>query len=115
MSKENRNRFGLTERDMETILGIFKKHPDIKQVKIFGSRAKGNYHIGSDIDLAIVNPGLQTDTLRQLAVDFEESALPYKADIIHIPAITHPELLDHIQRVGIVIYDTITSSETVLK
>ncbi len=43
MSKNKRNSFGLTERDMHTIMTILQKYPEIKLVVIFGSRAKGTH------------------------------------------------------------------------
>lgn len=50
--------FGLSARNQHTLYEILAKYPDIQTVHIFGSRAKGNFHIGSDMDLAIMNAGL---------------------------------------------------------
>ncbi len=38
----------------EKILNIFKEFDKVEKVILFGSRAKGNAKIGSDIDLALV-------------------------------------------------------------
>jgi predicted nucleotidyltransferase len=96
---------GLSERDMRTITGILRKYPDVRQVCLFGSRAKGTFHAGSDIDLAIMNTGVQESTVRRLQSDFEESSLPWFVDIVDFPSLTHEELKDHIRRVGVVIYE----------
>ena len=99
-----RNEFGLTHRDMQTLRQILSRYTDIQTVHIFGSRAKGNFRPGSDIDLAIMNSNLGTTTLRKANSDFEESTLPYRVDLVDYHTITHPSLKEHIDRVGILFY-----------
>jgi len=96
---------GLSERDMRTISGILRKYPDIRRVFLFGSRAKGSFKAGSDIDLAIMNDGLRENTIRALQIDFEESSLPYFVDIVYFPALSHPELKEQILRAGVLFYE----------
>lgn len=100
----NRNAFGLTDRDMRTLEDIFGKHPDIQTVVIFGSRAKGNYKYGSDIDLAVMNQGITDMHIRSIQSEFEDSSLPYFVDLINYHNLTHSDLKNHIDRVGIPIY-----------
>jgi len=99
-----RNKFGLTERDMATIHSIFESYPEVKTVLIFGSRAKGNYRLGSDVDLAIMNEGVSLKRLAQMRRDFEESSLPYIMDLVDFTKVDHLEFIDHINRVGIPFY-----------
>lgn len=101
---EKRNRFGLTERDMETIESIFDGYSDIKTIHLFGSRAKGNHRIGSDVDLAIMNKGVDTKTMAKIKGDFEESTLPYNIDLVDFTKLNEQEFIDHIQRVGILFF-----------
>ena len=49
----NSNSFGLLTSDLNFIISLFQKFPSIQEVKIFGSRAKGNFKNGSDVDLSI--------------------------------------------------------------
>jgi predicted nucleotidyltransferase len=63
-----KNSFGLTERDRITIERIFKKYPEITQVHLFGSRAKGTFKRGSDIDLAIITETVSEETILKLKV-----------------------------------------------
>ena len=63
MIKNNLHHYGLTERDFKTITDILKKYPDIGEVRLFGSRAKGNYKHGSDIDIAVMNEGVNFKTI----------------------------------------------------
>ncbi len=46
-------KYGLKKKEIELIIGIFKRNPEIEKVFIYGSRAKENYKKTSDIDLAI--------------------------------------------------------------
>lgn len=46
--------YGLSDTVITDICGVFRRHPNIEKVLIFGSRAKGTYSEGSDIDLAAV-------------------------------------------------------------
>ena len=103
-NQTTQNGFGLTQRDMETLREIFCRYSDIETVIIFGSRAKGNHNPGSDIDLAIMNAGLDAATVRKANSDCEESSLPYRVDLVDYHAITHPQLREHIDRVGIPFY-----------
>lgn len=96
--------FGLSQRDMETLHKIFQHYPDIGAVTLFGSRAKGNHNPGSDIDLAVMNTGLEATTIRRASSDCEESSLPYRVDLLDYHSITHPKLKDHIDRVGVPFY-----------
>lgn len=105
MKDMGKNRFGLTERDMATINAIFSRYPEIGRVLIFGSRAKGNYHAGSDIDLAIMDGAVNPATLSSLQEAFNESSLPYRVDLAHYPKLTRKEFIEHIDRVGVVFYE----------
>ncbi|MDX2002534.1 MAG: nucleotidyltransferase domain-containing protein [Chitinophagales bacterium] len=98
-----RNAIGLTERDMLAIKNILSKYPDIQEVKIFGSRAKGVHRLFSDIDLAITQGTPDVQQIAALKADFEESSLPYKVDVLIFErADTHVQ--EHINRVGQQIY-----------
>lgn len=99
-----KNKFGLTERDMATVSDIFRKAPEIKEVWIFGSRAKGNYKTGSDIDLAIINELANAKIISWLSSEISESSLPYKVDMVYLPDLNNKELSEHIKRVGILFY-----------
>ncbi len=100
----NRNKYGLTDRDMITLHNILKKYPEVKAVTIFGSRAKGNYLHGSDIDLAIMNKGVSVEVTNKLNADFEESSLPFIVDLVNYTTLDHEGLIDHINRVGQVFF-----------
>jgi len=96
--------YGLNDRDIKTIHGIFNQYPEVLLVNIFGSRAKGLSKPGSDVDLAIMNEGINSKTLLKLNNDFEESTLPYKVDLVDFNTLTNQSFVDHIKRVGTIFY-----------
>jgi uncharacterized protein len=98
-------KFGLSEDSMAIIHAIFKKYDAIEKAVIYGSRAKGNYKQGSDIDLTLFGETLTTDHLMRIAQDFDNSMLPYMVDISVFDLLDNPSLRDHIHRVGIVFYE----------
>ena len=72
--------YGLTSGQWKQIYHILDEHrDDIRWVKLFGSRAKGDYRETSDIDLAI---GCGRDLRGVLWGAFEQSKLPYTFDIV---------------------------------
>ncbi len=94
-------KFGLLDSDIETILGAVSQFPEIRQVVIFGSRAKGNYLKGSDIDLAIKGEKISHTIVNRLSVLLnEELPLPYFFDVVHYEVISNNDLKEHIDRVG---------------
>lgn len=102
---------GLRESDLKYIINAIKKYDEIDKAVIFGSRAKGNYKSGSDIDIAIYGEKITLDVLSTLhTVLEEESPMPYLFDIVDFTHLNHKELKEHIERVGKVIYSRKTPS-----
>lgn len=96
--------FGLKDGDIEIIIAILKKYPQIEQALIFGSRAKGNFKSGSDVD--IVLKGSVHDIITEIGFSLnEDSLLPYKFDVLDYNRISKQNLIDHINRVGIIFYE----------
>lgn len=100
--------FGLSDAATATIHAIFKAYPAIEKAVIYGSRAKGNYRQGSDIDLTLFGNTLNAHHLMRIAQDLDDSALPYLVDISVFDHLDNPGLREHIQRVGLVFYERVT-------
>jgi uncharacterized protein len=93
-------RYGLGEETISLINSVFATHPSIKEVKIYGSRAKGNYHTGSDIDLCIFADNLSSDELTRIKNELDDLPTLYSIDLCEYGAIENAELKEHIDRVG---------------
>ncbi len=95
--------FGLPETTTGTIRRILAEVPAVRKAVIYGSRAKGNYRPGSDIDLTLF--GADLDMLGQIAARLDESPIPYQVDLSIFDRLDHAELREHIERVGQVFYE----------
>lgn len=94
---------GIAPEHFRKILDVFRRYPQVTQVILFGSRAKGNYREGSDIDLALKGKDLDSRLLTRIGIDYETLDLPWKLDAIVYDQIENPDLKDHIDRVGILL------------
>jgi predicted nucleotidyltransferase len=96
---------GLSKSDLEYIKGVFSRFNEVEKCILFGSRAKGVHRNGSDVDIAVVGAEVGHATIRDISFILnEESPLPYHFDIASYNRITNSSLLDHIDRVGFVVY-----------
>ena len=99
------NQFGITDKSYRLLLDTFSKFPEVEQVVIFGSRAKGNFKKGSDIDLTIKGKNCKTATALDIsAIINERLPIPYYVDIIDYATLNHKELKAHIDRAGILFF-----------
>ena len=97
-------KYGLTEITIDRIRSVFAQYPDIKKVILYGSRAKGNYKEGSDIDLTLCGETLTSDQLNSISSELDELLLPYTIDLSIFEMLSHSDLREHIERVGVVFY-----------
>lgn len=72
---------GISDRDGRRVVDILSAFDEVREAVLFGSRAKGNYKPGSDIDIA-VKGDVSKDVLSRLLAAFEESVLPYFVDVV---------------------------------
>ncbi|MCB0724991.1 MAG: nucleotidyltransferase domain-containing protein [Ignavibacteriae bacterium] len=100
MTEEVKEKFGLSEEYISSIKNILFRHPNIERVIIFGSRAKGNFRPGSDIDLALVGKDLSASDIIDLNIELDKIWCGYKVDLLIYDKITEQALKEHINRVG---------------
>ena len=96
------NDFGLPKRTISELLQYFKTKPFIEKVCIYGSRAKGTYHIGSDIDFAVWTE--EHDNFRRIESELDDLPTPYKFDVIDYKLLTHEGMKKSIDTDGIIFY-----------
>ena len=99
------NAFGLSEHDMDVLKSVLSSYSQVDEAIIFGSRSKGNFRNGSDVDIALKGLELNLDIVSKISYTLkEEPTMPYKFDILNYNSSSNNELIDHINRVGISIY-----------
>ncbi|MCP3932026.1 MAG: nucleotidyltransferase domain-containing protein [Bacteroidetes bacterium] len=96
--------YGLKDEDIKIINGIFAQYTEIEKAIFYGSRAKGNYRNGSDIDLTLKGENISLSLLFRIENELDDLLLPYKIDLSILQKIENPDLIEHIKRVGITFY-----------
>ncbi|MBV1928425.1 MAG: nucleotidyltransferase domain-containing protein [Gammaproteobacteria bacterium] len=107
--------FGLDCTTINLIHLVFKKYREVSQVLIYGSRAKGGFRRGSDIDLVVLGEGLTESLLAAIRFDLDDLNTPYLFDISLFENLDSPSLQEHIARVGKVFYANDSLSSCVSK
>jgi predicted nucleotidyltransferase len=99
--------YGLKEIDIDIgkIKLIFANYPDIDKAILYGSRAKGNYREGSDIDISLIGNNINLSKLLRIETGLDDLLLPNNIDVSIFDNIKNPELIDHIKRVGIIFHE----------
>ena len=95
---------GLSLETTEKIQRALSRFVEIEKAVLYGSRAKGNYKTGSDIDLTLFGPRLTQETLMDISIALDDLLLPYTIDLSIYEGLDHPALREHIDRVGLVFF-----------
>ena len=95
---------GLSAGALEQICATLTRFPQVAQGVVYGSRAKGNFKPGSDIDLTLRGEGLTLSLLGDIDAALDDLLLPYEIDLSIYDQLGHAELVAHIDQVGRMIY-----------
>lgn len=98
------SKYGLSNLTLKKILNVFTHYPELKKVILYGSRAKGTYRKGSDIDITLKGKGINLSILTQISNEIDDLLLPYSFDISLFYQIENKDLIEHIERAGKEIY-----------
>lgn len=90
--------FGLPQRTIDELLNYFKQKTEIEKVVIYGSRAKGTYHNGSDIDFAIWTDN--HENISRILSELDDLQTPYMFDVTDYKALNHDGLKNSIDKFG---------------
>lgn len=112
LNPEQPTRFGLKESTISQIITVLEKYPEVESAILYGSRAKGNYREGSDIDLTLTGAQLTYRIVARMEVEIDDLLLPYLFDISILSHIDNPDVVDHINRVGKPFYQRKTGTNT---
>lgn len=94
----------ISSKHWEILVKIFEKYPNIKEVILYGSRAKGTQNERSDVDLAIKNSPISYQEFVKMLAEIEESNFPYLIDMQIFEQIQNQRLLEEIEMYGKTIY-----------
>lgn len=108
-------KYGLPESVIEKICVVLNKYPQVEKAILYGSRAKGNYKNGSDIDLTLHGNDLNHNILYRIMDEIDDLLLPYTIDLSIFNMIHDSHVIEHIQRVGVPFYKQGTYIPEILK
>ncbi|MCK9421045.1 MAG: nucleotidyltransferase domain-containing protein [Bacteroidales bacterium] len=95
------NEFGIRDTDLQMILQVIDRFPVIESAVIFGSRAKGTFKKGSDVDIALFGKGIDFRTTVSVgSILNEEMPMPYFFDIVNYSSICNENFRNHIDHIG---------------
>jgi predicted nucleotidyltransferase len=97
--------YGISDLTLCAIQNVIRQHKGVTRTILYGSRAKGTYQNGSDIDITLEGEELSFDDLLKIESQLDALDLPYHFDVSLYNELSHPDLLQHIQRVGCEIYN----------
>lgn len=95
---------GLREEEVNAINRILSATAGVEKAVLYGSRAKGNYRPGSDIDLVLKGEQLNHNDLLAIEIALDNLLLPYEIDLSLFHHIDNADLIAHIDRVGKVVF-----------
>ena len=106
---------GLSATTVAKIAGVLAQFPEVERAVLFGSRAKGTWHRGSDIDLALAGSDLDWRTLGRIEDLLDDLLLPYGFSLIEYGERTDPEVAAHIRRAGKTFYERVAAAAPALR
>ncbi|SIO95755.1 type I restriction endonuclease subunit R, EcoR124 family [Vibrio spartinae] len=99
------SKYGLPQTTISQIHEVLAQFAAIDTAILYGSRAKGTFRDGSDIDLCLKTHGSEPDNLLvKVSLALEALDIPYQLDIALFRHLDNPDLIAHIERVGVVFY-----------
>lgn len=97
--------YGLKPNVILRIQQVFAQFPTISQVVLYGSRAKGNYRPGSDIDITLhTDEAAPKNLLFDVIGALDDLDLIYSFDVSLFAHLDNPDFIEHIERVGVEFY-----------
>jgi predicted nucleotidyltransferase len=98
-------KYGLSEIVANDVVAVFESNAKISSVILFGSRAKGTYYPGSDIDLALKGDNLNLNDILEASIQLEELLLAFKFDLLIYDRIKEEALRKHIDTSGKILFE----------
>ncbi len=98
-------KIGLTNSEIAAIKTCAATFPEISDVIVYGSRALGNHKVGSDVDITLKG-SISLDTVSRVKYKLEEETnLPYFFDISDYNSLRNSDLIEHINKYGISLFE----------
>jgi uncharacterized protein len=97
--------FGLSEKTLSSLRSYFISIPEVDQVILYGSRARGDFHKGSDIDFMLIGSGITPRLLSKMDMEIDDLLLPYFIQITDRKEILDARFLEVVEKEGVVFWE----------
>ena len=78
-------KYGLSDQTIKKIHDVLIQYPQVEEAVLYGSRARGDYKNGSNIDLTLHGVEALTHTvLSKIAIDLDDLLLPYTIESVYL-------------------------------
>lgn len=92
---------GLRHGVRRALIDILSASPHVERVVLFGSRARGDYRPGSDIDIAVSGGALTLSELLRLKEQIDETTIPQFVDLVWLEGVDDRRLRRNIEAEGV--------------
>jgi predicted nucleotidyltransferase len=99
-----RGKLALREKDIDALCAVFARFPEVREVRVFGSRATGSAQRASDVDLAVTAPDMSQGKWARLIDALEEAPIIHFIDALRVDTLRNERLCQKIDAEGVVIY-----------
>jgi len=96
--------FGLSEKTLISLRSYFTSVPEVEQVMLYGSRARGDFHKGSDIDFMLIGSSITPRLLSKMDMEIDDLLLPYFIQITDRKEIRDARFLKVVEQEGVVFW-----------
>lgn len=98
-------KFGIKDKYLYELHDIFSQLPGINRVVLYGSRARGDFRSGSDLDICLFGDSISNTDVSLLLSKLYYSNIPYFFDVAVWDKIRNKTFADNIRRDGVEIYN----------
>lgn len=107
--------FGFPHETWSRIVDVLAEVEEVERAVLFGSRALGSYSQTSDIDLALEGDRLNQTIVNKIAFALDDLMLPQQFDLVIKARIDNPDLIQHIEEFGQMIYPRENEAKSSIK
>jgi uncharacterized protein len=98
------NPYGLSDEQLNKIIAVLSKHPNVIQAFVFGSRATNTFSKISDIDLALTGKNLTLAEIMRIKRELEELPIIHTFDVVCLDMLEDHAVVDRIRQEARLLY-----------
>jgi predicted nucleotidyltransferase len=97
--------YGIKEEYWNKLESVFRNHKNIEKVILYGSRAKEINSPYSDVDIILVGENIENREFCNILNEIDDLLLPFIFDISVNYTISNVNLIDSINKTGVIVYE----------